>query len=219
MKLVLFDVDGTLVESAALIHEVMARTFVEYGYSKPDVSQTKSIIGLTLDIAITRMLHQEVVSDQIRDMAEHYKNIFIGVRQEMGFQETLFPGIIEMIAEFAKRDDILMGAVTGKGRRGLNLVMDTHGLRKHFIVSRTADDCPSKPSPSMVLECCHDTGVSPKDTYVVGDAIYDMQMAKSAGANSIAVSWGYASREELVRAGANYVVDKPREIPLLVPMN
>ena len=217
MKLVLFDCDGTLVDSVGLIHEVMARTFMHFGYDRPDVSLTKSIIGLTLDIAIARMQGKPHVDDEALAMTAHYKAIFAGVRAEAGFQEPLFDGISAMIATLAQRQELLMGAVTGKSRRGLNLIMDTHGFRKHFIVSRTADDCPSKPHPAMVTECCDETGMVPADTIVIGDAIYDMQMAKAAGAKAIGVAWGYASVDDLWKAGADAIVNHPSEIPGHIP--
>ncbi|MDX3930148.1 MAG: HAD-IA family hydrolase [Shinella sp.] len=212
MRLVLFDCDGTLVDSVGLIHEVMARTFVHFGYPRPDVSRTKAVIGLTLDIAVARMQGKEHVDDEALAMAAHYKTIFPGVRGEPGFQEPLFPGIAEVVARLSGDDDILVGAVTGKSRRGLNLICETHGFQKTFFVSRTADDCPSKPHPAMVTECCAEAGIDAVGTIVVGDAIYDMQMAKAAGAKAIGVSWGYASVPELVEAGADHILRTPAEL-------
>ncbi|KXG86617.1 HAD-IA family hydrolase [Agrobacterium bohemicum] len=217
MKLVLFDCDGTLVDSVGLIHEVMARTFVHFGYDRPDVSLTKSIIGLTLDIAIARMQGKPHVDDEAVAMTGHYKSIYAQTRAEAGFQEPVFDGIRAMIETLAKREELLMGAVTGKSRRGLDLIMDTHGFRQHFIVSRTADDCPSKPHPAMVTECCSQTGIVPADTIVIGDATYDMQMAKAAGAKAIGVAWGYASVDDLWKAGADAIVNHPSEIPGHIP--
>ena len=217
MKLVLFDVDGTLVDSVKLIHECMARAFESFGYARPEVAQTKSIIGLTLDIAIARMLGRVEITPEIQAMTAKYKEVFTEVRATPGYQEVLFPDIRQMIKELASRDEILLGIVTGKGRRGLNFILDTHGLRKHIIVSRTADDCASKPSPEMVLQCCRETGMDPKDTFVIGDAVFDMQMARSAGAMPIAVDWGYASVDDLNAAGAAHVVSSPSAIPSLIP--
>lgn len=214
MKLVLFDCDGTLVDSAKLIHEVMARTFVEFGHTRPEFASTKSIIGLTLDIAIARMQGKDEIDSEARAMTAHYKSIFGGVRSEAGFQEPLFDGIQVVIDQLAEREEMLIGAVTGKSRRGLDLILDTHGFRPHFIVSRTADDCPSKPHPAMVTECCHETGMDVRDTIVIGDAIYDMQMAKSAGAKAIGVSWGYASVDDLGAAGADVIARRPEELLL-----
>jgi phosphoglycolate phosphatase len=212
MKLALFDCDGTLVDSAALIHEVMARTFVAFGHPRPAIESTKSIIGLTLDIAIARMQGKPHVDDEAVAMTAHYKKIYMDVRGEPGMDVPLFDGIKTVIAALAARDDILIGAVTGKSRRGLVSVLEIHGFAPHFIVSRTADDCPSKPHPAMVTECCDETGMNPADTVVIGDAIYDMQMAKAAGAKAIGVSWGYASVDELIAAGADAIAHHPNDV-------
>lgn len=212
MKLALFDCDGTLVDSAALIHEVMARTFVHFGHDRPDISQTKAIIGLTLDIAIARMQGKPHVDDEAVAMTAHYKAIYADVRAEAGVDVPLFDGIGELIRTLAEKDEVLIGAVTGKSRRGLVHILETHGFARDFIVSRTADDCPSKPHPAMVTECCGETGMNPADTIVIGDAIYDMQMAKAAGATAIGVSWGYASVDELVAAGADTIAYHPADI-------
>ncbi len=212
MQLVLFDCDGTLVDSAGLIHEVMARTLVAFGFDRPEIGRTKGVIGLSLDIAIARVLGREHVDDQAVEMATHYKAIFSGVRAEAQHSELLFDGIRPLIDTLSQRDDLLLGAVTGKSRRGLDTVLDTHGFRPHFIVSRTADDCPSKPHPAMVTECCDETGMDARNTLVIGDAVYDMQMAKAAGARAIGVSWGYASVEALRAAGADAILDHPQEL-------
>lgn len=212
MKLVLFDCDGTLVDSGRLIHEVMTRTFVHHELPEPDYATTKSIIGISLDSAIARIMGQEHIDERVAAMTLHYKSIFGDVRAIPGFQEPLFDGIGEMIGVLEKRDDVLMGAVTGKSRRGLELIVETHGFERHFVVSRTADDCPSKPHPAMVLECCAEAGIDPAETVVIGDAIYDILMAKSAGAKAVGVSWGYGGVDELRAAGADAIVFSPAEI-------
>ncbi|NVP55828.1 HAD-IA family hydrolase [Mycoplana rhizolycopersici] len=212
MRLVLFDCDGTLVDSAKLIHEVMARTFADFGYERVELAATKSIIGLTLDIAIARLHGKSHVDEEVVAMTAHYKKIFMGVRAEAGFQEPLFPGIEPLIRRLERQDDMLLGAVTGKSRRGLDSIRLTHGFEKTFFVSRTADDCPSKPHPAMVAECCTEAGIDATRTVVIGDAIYDMQMAKAAGAQAVGVAWGYASVPELVEAGADHILAEPAEL-------
>ncbi|MFC3072837.1 HAD-IA family hydrolase [Shinella pollutisoli] len=212
MRLVLFDCDGTLVDSAGLIHEVMARTFADHGHRRPALAETKAIIGLTLDIAIARLLGRPHVDDEALAMTAHYKAIYLGVRAEPGFQEPLFPGIAGMMARLEREEAMLLGAVTGKSRRGLDLIRATHGFERTFFVSRTADDCPSKPHPAMVTECCGEAGIDTARTVVVGDAVYDMQMAKAAGAAAIGVAWGYASVPELVEAGADHILRTPADL-------
>ncbi|MBA4785813.1 MAG: HAD-IA family hydrolase [Rhizobiales bacterium] len=212
MKLVLFDCDGTLVDSASLIHETMRRTFLHFEKPEPTLVQTKAIIGLTLDIAIARMLGRPHAGDEEVEMMAYYKSLFSVVRKDLDFHEPLFDGIRQLIDTIGPRDDLRIGAVTGKSRRGLNHLMEIHGFDKHFVVSRTADECPSKPHPAMVTECCDETGLVAGVTLVIGDAIYDMQMAKAAGATAIGVSWGYATVDDLWNAGADAIVDHPSEL-------
>ncbi|MBT9370171.1 HAD-IA family hydrolase [Rhizobium sp. CSW-27] len=212
MKLVLFDCDGTLVDSVALIHETMRRTFRHFDKPEPSLAATKSIIGLTLDIAIARIEGKAHADEEAVRMMAYYKSLFSVVRSDLNYREPLFDGIQAVMDSIGPREDLLIGAVTGKSRRGLDMILDTHGFRPFFVVSRTADDCPSKPHPAMVTECCDETGMRPEDTLVIGDAIYDMQMAKAAGATAIGVSWGYASVSDLRDAGADAIVDHPLEL-------
>lgn len=216
MRLVLFDCDGTLVDSAHLIHEVMVRTFRHFALEEPQAATTHSIIGLTLDMAIARMRGLDAVDAQATLMMAHYKSIFAATRLEAGFQEPLYDGVAEALTHLAAQDDIILGAVTGKSRGGLNRVCETHGWNGTFFVSRTADDCPSKPHPAMVLECCDAAGISPGDTIVIGDSIYDMEMAKAAGAKALGVSWGYGAADALLQAGADAIIDRPIDIPAVI---
>jgi phosphoglycolate phosphatase len=216
MKLVLFDCDGTLVDSGGLIHEVMARTFADFKMTPPTPAATRSIIGLTLDIAIAHLRGEQHATDVDFAMTAHYKAIYGSVRAEPGFQEPVYEGIQSMLAHLTLREDYILGAVTGKSRRGLTLICETHGFSQTFRVSRTSDDCPSKPHPAMVTECCEATGIDPVDTIVIGDAIYDMQMARAAGAKALGVSWGYGQSADLWTHGAHAVADHPSEIPDLI---
>ncbi|MCY0146647.1 HAD-IA family hydrolase [Hoeflea sp. G2-23] len=215
MKLALFDCDGTLVDSAAVIHTCMERTFVDFGAARPTLDLTKSIIGLTLDLAIAQMLARPV-DEEITAMTARYKEHFTLHRETGGAPEPAYDGILPLIDALAGRDDVILGVVTGKSRRGLDAILANHGMTKSFFVTRTADDCPSKPHPAMVLECCAHAGITPESTVVIGDAIYDMQMAVNAGARGIGVAWGYAPVDALHAAGARHVVNRADEIAALI---
>lgn len=215
MKLALFDCDGTIVDSAAVIHACMERTFDDFGVARPELARTKSIIGLTLDIAIARMLDRPVDAE-IAAMTARYKEHFMLHRQNGGVLEPAYDGLLPLIASLAARDDVILGVVTGKSRRGLDAILAHHGITRLFLTTRTADDCPSKPHPAMVLECCAEAGVDPERTTVIGDAVYDMQMAVSAGARAVGVSWGYGPVDALRAAGAHHVVDHADEIARLI---
>ncbi len=216
MKLVLFDCDGTLVDSAVRIHETMRRAFVTFGHAEPTLAETKTIIGLSLDYAIARLLGRNRIDDEVLAIRVKFKSLFTEVHSDPNMMEQLFPGIAELIDGLAARGDVTIGAVTGNSRRGLTHVLDLHGLAPRFTVSRTADDCPSKPHPAMVLECCAEAGFNPADAVIIGDAVFDMEMATKAGSHAIGVAWGYGEIADLQDAGAGAIAWHPEDILKLV---
>jgi len=205
MILVLFDCDGTLVDSQHVIAEAMARTFDEHGLPAPALAQTRRVVGLSLARAIAE-LSGEAGADRSVAMAATYKRHFHALRLAPDFPEPLFDGAREAVHRLARQEKIAIGMVTGKSRRGVDAVLGHHGLREAFAIVRTADDCPSKPHPAMVLECCSETGIDPQATLVVGDTIFDMAMASAAKAVPLGVGWGYHERQELIEAGAHRVL-------------
>ena len=215
MKLVLFDCDGTLADSFGLICEAMRLTFVEYGLAEPDDAATRAIIGLSLHTAILE-LAPDAPPALINRMVESYRLNFRATREDPAFREALFAGIKPMLDRLTARDDVLVGLVTGKTRRGVDAVVSAHALDGMFKAVRTADDCPSKPHPAMVLECCAELGIDPAETIVVGDAIHDIGMALAAGAEAIGVPWGAGSPEALMDAGAARIAADVPELGELI---
>lgn len=211
MKLILFDCDGTLVDSGDSIHQTMVTSFADRGLPPPTLQQTHSIIGLSLPLAIGQLLGKEP-DEEVMWLTQRYKDNFTRHRQAHDHIEPLYEGIGPLLAELGKRDDYLLGIVTGKSQRGVRRVFEQHQIGDLFSVVRTADDCPSKPHPAMVLESCHEMGIDPDDTIVIGDAIYDMQMARAANATAVGVGWGYHHNAGLVGAGAHHVLDHPGEL-------
>jgi len=206
MKLILFDADGTLIDSQAIIHESMRLTFLQFGYEAPPISATRSIIGLTLDLAIATIMNRQI-DEEIIAMSEEYKHFYLQLAQLEEMQSKAFDGIPELIQQLAARNDFLLGVVTGKSRRGVQKLIACDHFENKFVTSRCADDCPSKPHPAMVLECCEETGISPLNTLVIGDTGFDMGMAVSAGATAIGVSWGYHPVARIKSGGAHHIAD------------
>jgi phosphoglycolate phosphatase len=128
--------------------------------------------------------------------------------------EPLYPGAAAAITALASRDDVVLGIATGKSQRGARLVLGHHGLLDHFITIKTADDAPSKPDPGMVIHAMREAGVQPVDTVVVGDTVYDIAMARGAGASAVGVPGATIEARPLTAAGAFAVID---EFANLVP--
>lgn len=214
MQLVLFDVDGTLIDSHAVIHECMRRTFSAFGHADPSSEAVRAIIGLSLDRAIDRLLGERARDVDV--MVDWYKQHWMAIQQEPEYTAPFFPGMRELLGDLSGREEILLGIVTGKSRRGVAGLVSAHGLDRVFVTMRTADDCPSKPHPAMVFECCAETGIDPSHTTVIGDTGFDMEMARSAGARAIGVEWGYHPAQELTAAGAALVARDAAELLTLL---
>jgi phosphoglycolate phosphatase len=201
LKLVIFDCDGTLVDSQHMICTAMTRAYQAHDLPVPDRATMLSIVGLSLVEAFTA-LGQGADDFPAASLAAQYRLAFHALREAGGTIEPLYPGAAETVAALARRDDVVLGIATGKSQRGVRLVLGHHGLLDHFITIKTADDAPSKPDPAMVLHAMREVGASPENTVMIGDTTYDIAMARAAGAAPIGVAWGYHTRDALERAGA-----------------
>jgi len=211
MKLILFDCDGTLVDSQVMITTAMGAAFSAHGLPAPTRAATLSVVGLSLPIAIARLLAGQ---GDVEAVAASYRQAFFDLREGPGPQEPLYEGVAETLADLAGRPEVVMGIVTGKSRRGVEAILHHHGLAQHFHVIKTADDAPSKPHPGMVLDAMDLMGMASRDTVVVGDTSFDMEMAAAAGARRLGVGWGYHSRPALAEAGAELIVEAFQDIPV-----
>lgn len=209
-RLILFDCDGTLVDSLGHIHATMREGFALAGLRPPDRAALRSLIGLPLRDVVAR-LAPGAAEAEINAATEGYRRVF---RNGGGAEGRLFDGVKDTLAELDGRS--LLGVATGKGRTGLNRVLAHHGIDHHFSVLKTADDGPGKPAPQIVLDAIAETGGSPSATYIVGDTTFDMQMAYNAGVQAIGVAWGYHAPDSLLAAGAAAIVRRFSEIPALI---
>jgi phosphoglycolate phosphatase len=214
-KLVVFDCDGTLVDSQHMIVAAMDRAFGEHSLAGLPRETVLSIVGLSLEQAIAKLLPSEDAATQAL-VKESYRQAFFHLRQDPDLHEPLFPGTLEALDQLSARDDVLLGVATGKSQRGLRNILELHGLGDLFVTLQTADNHPSKPHPSMLLKAMKETGSAPEDTVIVGDTSYDMAMGVGAGVLPIGVSWGYHATDELTEHGAQAVLDNFNELtPLL----
>lgn len=204
--LVVFDCDGTLVDSQRFIVECMQAAFVAEGLAPPSDDAIRRIVGLTLAHATARLLGGDDPAAAER-LAGAYRQQFLLRRQRGDTDEPLFPGARALIEALAVRG-IDLGVATGKTMRGLLHVLERHGLGQHFVTLQTADLHPSKPHPAMLEAAMRDTGASPTETIMVGDTSFDIEMAVAAGVLPVAVSWGNHPAIELKAVGAAHVLDR-----------
>lgn len=204
LRLVVFDVDGTLVDSQAHIHAAMTHAFDSAGYPAPDLAQVRAIVGLSLPQAITR-LAPHLAAAEVAELVGHYKQSF-GTRRESA-PAPLYPGAMDCLRRLASRSEIVLGVATGKSRRGLDHLIATHALHGMFLTRQVADDHPSKPHPSMLQAAMAETGIAGAAAAMIGDTTFDMEMARAAGIPAIGVAWGYHEAADLHRAGADVVAE------------
>ena len=204
MKAVLFDCDGTIADSAGLIIDIMARAFRRLELEPPAPEATRAIIGLSLETAV-QALRPGLDEATVLRLADSYRIEYRAERTRPDFSEALFSGMAELVRELAARDAVFVGMVTGKSRRGVASLTTHHGIADCFHAVRTADDCPSKPHPAMVLECCAEFGIGAARAVVVGDTSFDMEMAKAAGSRAVGVTWGSHSVGLMREAGADEI--------------
>lgn len=182
--LVIFDWDGTLADSTAVIRRALQRAAGDLNYPIPTDAQASYIIGMALRPALQHAI-PTLREEDLTPLTERYSHHFTSQESEI----VLFDGVREMLAALKARGHWLAVA-TGKSRRGLNRAFDTLGLREFFIASRCADEGFSKPHPGMLYALFDQTGMTASDALMVGDTTHDLQLAENAGTAAVGVCYG-----------------------------
>jgi phosphoglycolate phosphatase len=202
--LFLFDLDGTLLDSADMILMAQKRAFAALGLEPPPRKTGLSIVGLSLTEAFRVLAGPEGPIDAL---TEAYRRAFFELRASDPHLESLFPGAGALIESLRKAGQATLGIATGKSRRGVEAILAKYHWNGHFSVTQSSDDAPSKPHPGMVLNACRITGSAPENTFMIGDSSFDMEMARRAGARAVGVAWGFQPVDMLIAAGAEHIVE------------
>lgn len=211
MKLAIFDVDGTLVDSRAMITASLDAAFAATGVKAPERTRFLSIVGLSLLDAMRSLVPDEAPAQHQR-LADAYKQAFWDLRLAGTHTEDLFDGAHDLLRRLHDRDDVLLGIATGKSRRGVAHLIEKHGFEGWFATIQTADDHPSKPHPSMIVQALAESKCEPAAAIMIGDTSFDMAMARQAGTGALGVSWGNHDVAELRTAGAHVIVNDFKEL-------
>lgn len=204
LKLALFDLDGTLVDSRQLIAESMDEAFRQHGLDGCSYDQVRQIVGIELYEAIPMLLPPDYPAEGAVRIANSFREIFVRNRSDGTHTEGLYPGARDLL-ETLDQDGWLLGVATGKPRRGLDHILDAHDLHGVFVTLNTSCTGPGKPDPRMVFEAMSETGVELHRTIMIGDSSHDIQMALNARVRAAGVAWGFHTADELQACGAHSV--------------
>ncbi|MGF1604953.1 MAG: HAD-IA family hydrolase [Rhodothalassiaceae bacterium] len=214
LPLVMFDCDGTLVDSQARIIAAMTRAYEETGLSAPPASAIRHIVGLSVPEALAALSPELTLADQT-ELGQRFKAAYLALRAAGALEDVLYPGIRELLGHL-DGSGRLLGVATGKSRRGLEAVLAHHGLASLFVTLQTADTHPSKPHPAMLRAAIAEAGGTPETCVMIGDTAYDMAMAHAAGAVGLGVAWGYHGAHVLQDHGAAGVAEDSAALAALI---
>lgn len=190
-ELIVFDWDGTLMDSTAIIARAIQSSAQDMDLPVPTDEMARHVIGLGLHDALATAV-PELPRERYAEMSARYKYHYLLNSRSL----FLFEGIVELLQQLKSRDHLLAVA-TGKSRTGLNSAFALSGLEPLFHASRCADECFSKPHPQMLEELMEEFAIAPQATLMIGDTSHDLQMAKNAGVSAVAVTYGAHGRAAL----------------------
>ena len=209
MKLVIFDFDGTLVDSRKLIIESNRVVFGQFGLSPPSEDESFSLVGMSLELVLLQLAGPDA---PVEKMVSAYREVLPLLRADAAYAEVPFDSANELLAALAERRDVRLGIATGHASYAIVPALERFGWQSHFCTVQTADKAPSKPHPGMILQALSEAGVRAEDAIMIGDTAFDIEMARGAYVRGVAVSWGYHRPDRLRDAGAWRVVNGMSEL-------
>lgn len=201
-KVVIFDWDGTLVDSVEHIADSLHQASTELGYPAREHEAYRDIIGLGMVEALEK-LYPGLSREEMKAIREGYAHYFFSKKTT---PQNVFAGMADVLVDLGSRSSRLAVA-TGKSRRGLSVALESSGLGSHFAITRCADETRSKPDPAMLREIVQYLGIAPEEAVMIGDTVYDLDMAQRMGMPAIGVEWGVHKRERLSAFAPIAVVD------------
>ncbi|NKB45647.1 MAG: HAD-IA family hydrolase [Alphaproteobacteria bacterium] len=214
LTLVILDLDGTLVDSRQVIIDAMQIAAKEAGLPHPPDEDISRIIGLSLGQAIAD-LFPDANADAHADIFAAYRVEALRVRADPANPETLFDGAYEAVRTL-REAGYLLGIATGKARPGVDHFCTRYDMEGWFDTIQTPDTNPSKPHPGMIESALAETGVSVSRTVMIGDTVFDIEMARNAGVFGIGVAWGNHPVYELERAGSHHIVEAIEDLSQVI---
>lgn len=205
-RLVVFDWDGTLIDSTAAIVRSIRSAAADLGLPVPSREQASHVIGLGLFEAIHAAV-PAIEREQMPAFVESYRRHFFSIDGRL----EPFDGIVPLLSELVERG-MWLAIATGKSRAGLDRALEQMQWAGRFLTTRCADEGAPKPDPWMLRDICDELGVDAGETLMVGDTVYDLGMARAAGAGAIAVTYGAHPRDELESETSLAVVDSVAEL-------
>jgi phosphoglycolate phosphatase len=193
-RLIVFDWDGTLIDSAATIVECIQESARDAGLPIPERERASHVIGLGLHDSL-RIAVPELPAERYAEFVGYYRAHFLAREESM----LLFPGVRELLADLSRTH--LLAIATGKSRKGLDRALEAGRLRPYFAASRCADETHPKPHPAMLRELMGELDVDAPNALMIGDTSHDLDMARAAGVDAVAVTYG-AHPEHGLRACA-----------------
>jgi phosphoglycolate phosphatase len=209
MRLIIFDMDGTLIDSVGLIVETVTAAFNAINEPVPTESAIRAISGITAREAMG-VLAPLASPTRVEEILDSYRAHY---RERAGVaREPMFQGALDALDRLQRRKDTILAVATGKGYQGAVTLLQRHNILERFHSVETPDHNRGKPDPQMIETAMQKAGASRAETVMLGDTVHDMRMAKAGGVKAIGVAWGYHTVFDLNEAGADVIIESFGEL-------